>query len=168
MTLSLAWQRGKESACQYRRRRRHRFDPWVRKIPRRREWLLTPALWSGKSHGLVGYSPWGHKESDRTEQLNNHHQGGGQVEIWSQAIQCSASGLLSTCCVTWITYSTSLYISGCISPTFASVLNGLSPSLWLSLARLLAVGFRACWDNPGRAQLEFLNMITFAKIFVFK
>ena len=30
----------------------------------------------GKSHGqrnLVGYSPRGHKESDTTEQLNNHH-----------------------------------------------------------------------------------------------
>ena len=28
-----------------------------------------------KSHGqrsLVGYSPWGHKESDMTEQLNNN------------------------------------------------------------------------------------------------
>ena len=27
------WLSGKESACQCRRRRRHRFDPWVRKIP---------------------------------------------------------------------------------------------------------------------------------------
>ena len=29
----------------------------------------------GKSHrqrGLAGYSPWGHKESDRTEQLSTH------------------------------------------------------------------------------------------------
>ena len=29
-------------------------------------------IWPGKSHGrrsLVGYSPWGHKESDTTEQL---------------------------------------------------------------------------------------------------
>ena len=29
--------------------------------------------WPGKSHGwrnLVGYSPWGHKESDTTEQLH--------------------------------------------------------------------------------------------------
>ena len=45
---------GKEPACQRRRRKRHRFDPWVRKIP-----------WRKASHGqrsLVGYSPWGHKE----------------------------------------------------------------------------------------------------------
>ena len=47
------------------------FNPWVRKIPWRRKWRLTPAPLPGKSHGrrtLVGYSPWGHKESDTTEQ----------------------------------------------------------------------------------------------------
>ena len=49
------------------------FDPWVEKIPWRRKWQSTPVLLSGKSHGqrnLVGYSPWGRKESDMTEQLN--------------------------------------------------------------------------------------------------
>ena len=33
----------------------------------------------GKSHGqrsLVGYSPWGHKESDTTERLHIHVHGG--------------------------------------------------------------------------------------------
>ena len=37
-------------------------DPW------RREWQPTPVYLPGKSHGqrLVGYSPWGHKESDTT------------------------------------------------------------------------------------------------------
>ena len=33
----------------------------------------TPVLLPGKSHGprsLVGYSPWGRKESDTTEQLH--------------------------------------------------------------------------------------------------
>ena len=36
----------------------------------RRQWHPTPVLLPGKSHGqrsLVGYSPWGHKESDTTE-----------------------------------------------------------------------------------------------------
>ena len=36
------------------------------------KWQPTPVLLPGKSHGrrsLVGYSPWGHKESDRTERL---------------------------------------------------------------------------------------------------
>ena len=50
--------------------RRPGFDPWVGKIPWRRIWQPTPVLLPGESHGgrsLVGYSPWGHKESDMTE-----------------------------------------------------------------------------------------------------
>ena len=46
------------------------FNPWVGKIPWRRKWQPTPVPLPGKSHGqrsLVGYSPWGHKESDTTE-----------------------------------------------------------------------------------------------------
>ena len=53
--------------------RRPRFDPWVGKIPWRRKQQPTPVLLPGKSHGLrslVGYSPWGHKESDVTEWLH--------------------------------------------------------------------------------------------------
>ena len=45
-------------------------DPW------RREWLTTPVFLPGESHGqgsLVGYSPWGCKESDVTEQLTHTH-----------------------------------------------------------------------------------------------
>ena len=41
--------------------------------PRRRQWHPTPVLLPGKSQGqrsLVGYSPWGHKESDTTERLH--------------------------------------------------------------------------------------------------
>ena len=44
------------------------FDPWVGKIPWRREWLPTPVFWPGEFLGL--YSPWGLKESDTTEQLS--------------------------------------------------------------------------------------------------
>ena len=47
--------------------RRPGFNPWVGKIPWRREKLPIPILWPGESHGL--YSAWGHKESDRTERL---------------------------------------------------------------------------------------------------
>ena len=49
-----------------------RFDPWAGKIPWRRQWLSIPVFLPGESHGQsspVGYSPWGHKESDTTEQL---------------------------------------------------------------------------------------------------
>ena len=42
------------------------------KIPWRRKWQPSPVPLPGKSHGqrsLVGYSPWGCKESDTTERL---------------------------------------------------------------------------------------------------
>ena len=48
------------------------FDPWVRKIPQRREWLPITVFLPGESHGqrsLAGCSPWGRKELDMTEQL---------------------------------------------------------------------------------------------------
>ena len=64
------WFSGKESACQCKK---HRFDPWVRKIPWRRKWQPTPVILPGKSHGqrsLVDYSPRGLKESDMTQQLS--------------------------------------------------------------------------------------------------
>ena len=41
----------------------------------RRKWQPTPLFLPGKFHGrrsLVGYSPWSHKELDRTEQLHFH------------------------------------------------------------------------------------------------
>ena len=41
------------------------FNPWVGKIPWRRERLLTPVFWPEEFHGL--YSPWGRKELDMTE-----------------------------------------------------------------------------------------------------
>ena len=52
--------------------RRPGFDPWVGKIPWRREWLPTPVFLPGQFQGqrsLAGYSPWGHKVPDRTELL---------------------------------------------------------------------------------------------------
>ena len=68
------WLSGKECPCQCRRCRRQGFDPWVGKIWKRK-WQPIPEFLPGKSHGqrnLVGYSPWGHKESDRTERLHFH------------------------------------------------------------------------------------------------
>ena len=48
------------------------FDPWIGKIPWRREWQPTPVFLLGKFHGqrnIRGYSPWDHKEPDTTEQI---------------------------------------------------------------------------------------------------
>ena len=51
------------------------FNPWVGKIPWRREWPPTPVFLLGESHeqrSLVGCSPRDHKELDTTEQLKNN------------------------------------------------------------------------------------------------
>ena len=59
------WLSGNESTCQHRRSKRHRFDPWVGKIPWRRKWQPTPVILLGKSHGqrsLTGCSPRGPKD----------------------------------------------------------------------------------------------------------
>ena len=48
----------------------------IGKIPWRRKWQPTPVFLPGESHGqrsLGGYSPWGHKELDTTEQLTLTH-----------------------------------------------------------------------------------------------
>ena len=52
--------------------RETRVQSLVGKIPWKRKWQPTPVFLPGKFHGqrgLVGYSPWGHKESDMTEWL---------------------------------------------------------------------------------------------------
>ena len=51
------------------------FEPWVRKIPWRREWQPTPVFLPRESHGqrcLAGFSPQGHTESDTMRQLGTH------------------------------------------------------------------------------------------------
>ena len=70
---------------------RPRFDPWVQKIPWRRAWEPTPGFLPGESHGqrsLMGYSPWGHTESDTigtTDRAHtypsDHHVGQKSPEI---------------------------------------------------------------------------------------
>ena len=56
---------------------RPRFNPWVGKIPWRRQWHPTPVLLPGNSHGrrsLVGCSPWGREESDTTDVTQQQQQ----------------------------------------------------------------------------------------------
>ena len=46
------------------------YSSWVGKMPWRRAWQPTPVFLPGESHGqriLVGYNPWGGKESNTTE-----------------------------------------------------------------------------------------------------
>ena len=67
------------------------FDPWVGKIPWRKESLLTPIFWPGEFHRL--HSPWGGKESDMTEgiSLSLFHalpQGGAIQSLRSNTHSC--------------------------------------------------------------------------------
>ena len=86
LSIWLSWWLRLESVClQWGR---PGFNPWVGKIPWRRKWVPTPVLLPGKSHGwrsMVGHSPWGHKESDTTEQLHFHFSTCGTME-WNQFI----------------------------------------------------------------------------------
>ena len=63
----LLWHRGKECLqC-----RRPGFHPWVDKVPWRRNQQPTLVFLPGEFHrqrNLAPYGPWGHKESDTTEQ----------------------------------------------------------------------------------------------------
>ena len=65
----------KESTYQCKRCKRYGFNPWIRKMPWRRTWQLTPIFLPGKFHeqrNLVGYSPWVHGES--WTRLSTHTQ----------------------------------------------------------------------------------------------
>ena len=73
-SLGLPWWLRQKRICL--QCRRPGFYPWVGKIPWRREWQLIPVFLPGESHSqrsLAGYSPWGHKESDKIEQPNTAH-----------------------------------------------------------------------------------------------
>ena len=60
---------GKEPPCQSRRRKRHRFNPWVRKMPGGGHGNHSSILaWrTPRKEEPGGQSPWGHKVSDTTE-----------------------------------------------------------------------------------------------------
>ena len=76
-TLKNVWQLQLESGCA---------------VTRRRQWQTTPVLLPGKSHGwrsLVGCSPWGRKESDRTVRLHFHFSLSCSGEGNGNPLQCS-------------------------------------------------------------------------------
>ena len=89
--------------------------------PQRSKWQPTPVLLPEKFHGqrsLVGYSPWGHKELDTTEQLSTPRQGliclSVQVSyntnhfISHLAFSLFSVGMYASCCVVWL-----LHLTGC-------------------------------------------------------
>ena len=60
--------------------------PMLGRFPWRRAWQSTPVFFPGESHGqrsLVGYSPWGHKESDTTEATQHAPTASGHIKLTS-------------------------------------------------------------------------------------
>ena len=73
-------------------------------IPERREWQPTPVLLPGEFYGqrsLVGYSPWGGKESDITEQLTLSLFQAGLTILLHLAAGIALSGWLLCTCSVW-------------------------------------------------------------------
>ena len=81
------------------------FDPWVGKIPWRRELLPTPVLWPGKFHGwrsLVGYSPWDrrvrHDCADSLVPVFLPGESHGQKKLpWSSSLWCRIHSFPPSC-----------------------------------------------------------------------
>ena len=78
---------------QWRRHKRHSFDSWVDKIPLEKE-MATHSnilIWENSCLGqrsLEGYKPWGWKESNMTEQLNN--SGLTATVLWRRTLKIHA------------------------------------------------------------------------------
>ena len=72
---------------------RPEFDPWIGKIPWRKEWPLTPVFLPEelqRQKCLAGNSPWGLKESDMTEGLTHTHtqvMSDSFATLWTVALQ---------------------------------------------------------------------------------
>ena len=75
----------KNLPCQYRRYKKHGFDPWVGKSPWRRTWQPTPIFLPGESHGqrsLVDYSPSVAKNSIWLKWVSMHTGTAFVINIW--------------------------------------------------------------------------------------
>ena len=91
------WISSKESTCQCRR---HKFDPWVRKVPCRRKWQPTPVFLPGKFHGqrsLAVYSPWGGKELDTTECMHTYTHTPTHITLFSSRHFHTYHFIVSSC-----------------------------------------------------------------------
>ena len=80
--------------------------PWSRKQQ------PTPVLLPGESHGqrgLVGYSPWGHKESDTTEHTHTQRWMRVKVKVVQSSTLCNPKdytihGILQAWILEWVAF----------------------------------------------------------------
>ena len=90
---------GKESACQCRRHKRCRFDPWVGKIP----WQPTPVILPWRIHGqrsLAGYGPQGQQRVGHENRLSKHTVSGLVRPSWKLSRNTDTSCALQRTCRT--------------------------------------------------------------------
>ena len=112
------WFNGKEPTYQGRR---HRFHPWLGKIPWGKKWQPTPVFLPGKSHGwrsLAGYRPWGHRLQSMGSYANVHvsisfylpsHVNGG-VSVFSPHIHVNLCVLKCTFIYLYLCVFMSLHV----------------------------------------------------------
>ena len=103
-----------------------------------RKWQPTPVCLPGKSHGqrsLAGYSPWGCKELDMTEQLT-HTLGSAHTHTWEeipQMCEYKKAGITEShfryCPLHWISFST-------VSPRILNI-QSLDLESYISLSQVL-------------------------------
>ena len=110
--------------------RRHRFDPWVGKIPWRRKCQPTPLLLFGKSHGqrgLAGYSPWSQKRV-------RYNWATKQQQFWTHSVL-----------VHWAVWYPIVFTIDFITLTYVLISGGKSPdpitSFKISLSVLVPLLF---------------------------
>ena len=118
----------------------------------RRKWQPTPVFLPGESHGqrgLVGYSPWGCKELDTTEQLSMH-----TPSIFLCLFSLMSTSILSTywpvSIITYLAYWIALKVF-VRSPPYWNVCDValIISSLDLKVFRLnTTLGLLAYWINP--------------------
>ena len=74
-------------------------DPWVEKIPWRKEQLPIPVFWPGEFHGL--HCPWVHKELATTERLSYFEGNDGIsllcITIWREFTSSSELSWAELC-----------------------------------------------------------------------
>ena len=74
--------RGKEPTCQFRRPKRHNFDPWIRKSPWRRKWQPTPVLLPGESHSSFHGVPKSCHDWAHTHTSDTRHRKAPGIAMW--------------------------------------------------------------------------------------
>jgi len=95
LSITLGFLDGSDGKRIWLQCRRPGFNPWVSKIPQRKEWLPTPVFLPGKFHGQrspAGYNPRGHTELDTTEQLTLSLFSGSH-ELWFSSVAQSCPTL---------------------------------------------------------------------------